>query len=412
MQRLLLVRALFLFVASIALFVAYVPLGLKLNYHPLIFTILVLSIINLLTWVRVLKTRSVSHNEFFGQLIIDVLGVTAMLYFSGGAESPFVSSYLVPISISAATLRWRFSLVLTFSALLAYSLLFFFYVPVAEVSPHHGHHQNHDSASLHTVGMWVNFSISAGLISFFVVRMAEALRKQSDQLSQYREEMARDGQLFSLAALAAGTAHELGTPLSTMKMLAREMQLDRSGDSAFQEDVETLNQQIDHCANILARLHQRAELRDGNLASIQSSGEYCRNMIENWMLLRPETEVKYSISDTESVPVSFPPAIEQAVVNIFNNAADASRDLVEIRCRWTSQYLSIVVLDDGPGIPEALQADLDKPYKSSKGEGRGLGLFLTQQTLTRYSGRLLFKARLPRGTETEITLPVGGVKYV
>ena len=403
-RRLLWVRGLFLLCVLSALAVAHWLLELQLNYQALLLVITIMSFINVMTWFRVRRTRALGNGEFLFQLVLDVLGVTLLLFYSGGASSPFVSFYLVPICISSATLGWRNSVVLTLISLLAYSTLFFYYVPVAEISPQHHHHAG--TMNLHSVGMWINFLLSASLITYFVVRMAEAIKKQSEEVSQLREEMVRDGQLFSLAALAAGTAHELGTPLSTMKTLAREMQFDCKEHPEVLHDISLLNQQIDHCSSILSRLHERAEHRDGNSEVQNSSDQYCREVVEQWLVMRPDVRVKIDISTESPVPVSFVPAVDQAIVNVFNNAADACRSEVGICCSWDDKHLIIKVLDDGPGIPNELISEIDQAYRSSKGKGRGLGLFLTQTTLSRYGGSLNFKPREPRGTETELILPI------
>jgi two-component system sensor histidine kinase RegB len=124
---------------------------------------------------------------------------------------------LCPICISAATLSWSYTWVITSLCVASYTLLLFFHIALPVLSPAH-HHGNHQDINLHILGMWLNFFISAALITYFVVKMAQDLRRQDDLLNQKREDDLRDEQLMAVATLAAGTAHELGTPLSTMKV--------------------------------------------------------------------------------------------------------------------------------------------------------------------------------------------------
>ncbi len=157
--------------------------------------------------------------------------LTGLLYLNGGATNPFVSLYLVPLAISAATLSVRFTVALAAFCLVAYSLLMFYYHPLQILSPNHEmvlnseHHTMHmtdgNPVNWHVVGMWLNFVLSTLLISYFVLRMARALRAQDAELSAIREKQLRDEQLLGIATLAAGTLHELGTPLATMTLLSR-----------------------------------------------------------------------------------------------------------------------------------------------------------------------------------------------
>lgn len=133
--------------------------------------------------------------------------MSVLLYLTGGASNPLVSYYLVPVSIAAATLARQLSWAVAGLAFACYSLLLVWYRPVAALAPamHHG------DVNLHVLGMWANFAVSAGLISYFLVNMATELRRQQQHLTRQREEQLRDEQLLGIATLAAGAAHELGT---------------------------------------------------------------------------------------------------------------------------------------------------------------------------------------------------------
>lgn len=220
--------------------------AIALHFQPIVITLSLLALLNLLTFMRLKQPLPVSALEFFIQLLLDVLALSIIFYFSGGASNPFISYFLVPICVAAATLSGSYTLITASLAVLSYSLLLFFNVPLPLVSPNHEH--MHQALSPHILGMWLNFFISAGLITFFVVRMARDLRAQEQQLNRKREDELRDEQLMAVATLAAGTAHELGTPLSTMKLLVSELRAEHIHNKPLQTDLQLLSQQLEQCA--------------------------------------------------------------------------------------------------------------------------------------------------------------------
>ena len=213
---------------------------------------------------------SVTEAFLCAQLVVDVILMTIILYRTGGSTNPFVSWYLVPLTIAAATLRIGFTASLALLTLAAYSFLLFRYIPFAPFggmqlsqgemlmpdNPH-AHHQmmlqstqsngvEEAGFNLHIFGMWLNFVLSAGLITFFVSRMSHALREQDKKLAEQHEHLLQREQVVSLGALAAGAAHELGTPLSTMTVIARDIEDELPEDSPLREDVVMLRRQLSH----------------------------------------------------------------------------------------------------------------------------------------------------------------------
>jgi two-component system sensor histidine kinase RegB len=409
MQRLLLVRTLFLTGVCGALAAAYWTVDLALPYPALLWIISALTLINILAWARLKHSHTTSQVEFFAQLLVDVMGVTLLLFFCGGADNPFVSYYLVPLCISAATLRWRYTLPLALTALTLYTLLFYFKVPLPDLAPHssHQHHQSNSGVSLHTIGMWFNFLISSALITYFVVKMAEALREQDAQLAELREDAMHDEQLMAVATLAAGTAHELGTPLTTIKTLVSELQQTHTDDPELQSDLALLKHQIQHCTNTLHQLHERADRSKETTLSTQAVQDYCEEIIDNWLLMRPDVTTDITIDkNLPEVTAHFDPTIAQSIGNLLNNAADACPHNICINIRWNTSSMTWVIEDNGPGIAPELSTQLGQAFTSSKGRGRGLGLFLTHSTVNRYGGEVRLENRHEGGTRTVLHLPL------
>jgi len=448
LRRLLMVRGLFLLLLCTTLTYCYWSLGLALPYRPLLWVISALTLINIVTLIQLRIYPNTSQRVFFSQLLADVIAITLLLFFSGGADNPFVSYYLVPLCIAAATLPPRFAWPLSLIALGCYTSLFFWNVPLPDVAPMisqshgegmhaamghgntghgntvhgntvHGNAANEAGAlehvgghqmtgiSAHTAGMWFNFLISATLITYFVVEMAASLRTQDAELARYREEDLRDEQLLAIATLAAGTAHELGSPLTTIKTLLGEMRADYQDTPDIDKDLELLQSQVLHCADTLRDLNERASnLKDGILPVV-SLHNYVAQIMDDWQLLRPEVEASMNnYSQNPDIQTNFHPTIALAITNLLNNAADANPKDIQIHINWNESELRFSIKDRGPGISEEVQKHLGQAFNSHKGRGRGLGLFLSHGTLNRYGGEITLSNRQSGGTHTQLCLPI------
>ncbi|TQV80121.1 HAMP domain-containing histidine kinase [Exilibacterium tricleocarpae] len=403
LRRLLAIRSVLVVSLLAAIAFAHFSRQLPLPYATLTLILAGLTIISTLTLVRLGRSWPVTEGEFFGQIVIDIASVTLLLYFSGGAGNPFVSYYLVPLSISAATLAWHYTWIVALLSLAAYSGLLFYSLPIAELAPPSGHHHAGGELNLHIIGMWLNFVVSAGLITYFVVKMAAALREQEAQLAAHREDNLRDEQLMAVATLAAGTAHELGTPLSTIKVLLAEMRADYRDNRSLNDDLALLQSQVDHCRDTLHQLVRQAGQASGD--GPRSLRAYCNQLIDKWLLMRPDVKAKIRFNATGGDrEASIHPTVDQSIINLLNNAADASPEQVEVDIDWTEQQLCIDIGDRGKGVPVELADQLGKPFLTSKGKGLGLGLFLTHATLSRYNGTVKLYNREGGGTLTELRL--------
>ena len=169
--------------------------------------------------MRLRRKLPVSSVEFFAQLMVDVFALTALLYFSGGSTNPFISLYLLPLTIAAAALPWAYTWVMAAITISCYTLLLFYYVPLP-----HDHEEHNSEFNLHVSGMWLAFVLSTVLIAWFVVKMGISIRERDKDLASAREQALRNEQLIALGTLAAGAAHELGTPLATMAIVSGELQ--------------------------------------------------------------------------------------------------------------------------------------------------------------------------------------------
>lgn len=383
----------------------YPSLATALPLKQIVFTLVLMTSINILTYFRLHNPLPVTPFEFFIHLLLDLLCLSVIFYFSGGANNPFVSYFLVPICISAATLTGFYTVIIASTGIISYSLLLFFHIPLPALAPSHEH--MYHSLNLHVVGMWVNFFISAGLITYFVVKMAQALRAQEEQLNRLREDELRNEQLMAVATLAAGTAHELGTPLATMKVLLGELRAEYKDALPLTQDLELLSQQVEQCAATLRNLVDKAEqTKDGQFPR-ESVRHYCEKIIEHWRIIRPDVHATIDYAQhLPDITTLFHPTIEQAIINLLNNAADANPHNIEIHIHWNETQLTWKIADEGQGIPDDIAKQLGKNFISTKRKGLGIGVFLSQGTLNRYGGKVRLQRRQPRGTITEFFLPL------
>jgi len=413
LHRLLVIRMIVFACQLLALLYARLILDLALDYALIIAIFLALGLVNGALHLRLQRHASPGQLEFFLHLLVDLLGLALLLYFTGGASNPFVSYFLVPVTIAAATLTWSYTAVLAALALLCYTLLLFFYQPLPELMPSamggmdHAMHETGSSdslANLHILGMWFNFLVSAALITWFVVRMAAEIRAQQERLSRYREDTLRNEQILAVATQAAGTAHEMGTPLGTMAVLLQELRVQYASDAALQQDLALLQQQVGSCRDALRTLVQKADFRNQKTVVV-SLREFIQALLDQWQLLRPELPCEVFMQVGEGPQVAADSTLQQALINLLNNAADASPRGIELSLHWDSRQWTLRIRDHGEGLSREVAEQLGTRIASTKEGGLGVGWVLSQATLNRLGGSVSLYPQEGGGTLTEITLP-------
>lgn len=415
LRRLIALRGVAVAAQCLVLGLAYYALDMRLPWFALLATVTALFVFNLLSWWRLSLDYPVTNPELFVQLFADVLALAVLLYFSGGSTNPFISMFLLPLVITAAALPRSYTWGMAALTTLCYTLLMKYYVPL----PHHmPNGMNHGMSAmegmdmnsmmpqenifnLHIFGMWLGFVLSAAIIAFFVVRMAQAVRERDETLARAREEILRNERIVSLGTLAAGAAHELGTPLSTMSVVIGELQHEANLNADWKNSLELLNSQIRNCRRILDKM------LDDSQPAAQPLGEFLAATLEEWRLLRPATECAYKSQDCDKAMLqSFDPSLRPALLNLLNNAADASPQQIEVEARCSEDQLTLTISDHGPGLTAETAARAGSAFFTTKQEGRGLGLFLANATLERMGGRVRLFNREGGGASTEVTLPL------
>ncbi|BAP43335.1 ATP-binding protein [Pseudomonas sp. 21LCFQ02] len=395
--RLTFIRVLVLAAQAGSVGIAWLFEVLPLPWLPLSITLGCSAILCALTALRLRTPWLVSEQEYAVQLALDLIIHSALLYYSGGSTNPFVSYYLVPLTIAAVTLPWRYSLILSGIALALYTWL------LAQVYPLETYPIAKENMQIY--GMWLSFVLAAGVITFFAARMAEELRRQEQLRAERREEGLRDEQLLAVATQAAGAAHELGTPLATMSVLLNEMRQDHK-DPGLQEDLAVLQEQVGQCKHTLQQLVRAAEANRRMAVQYQTASRWLDESLNRWHLMRPEVSYRFQQLGQGSVPMLAPPPdLTQALLNLLNNAADACAENLQVSLDWDSAEVFIRIRDQGPGVPAAIAEQIGKPFFTTKGKGFGLGLFLSKASVTRAGGSVRLYRHEEGGTLTELRLP-------
>jgi two-component system sensor histidine kinase RegB len=402
LRRLFLLRNIVIAGQVLAIGAVDLLLDTPLTLLPMGAIIAVLIALNLRTGIRLRRGAPVGDIEFFAELLADVACLTALLYLSGGSTNPFVSLYLLPLTIAAAALPARYAWSMAGLTVLCYTLLLFFFQPLGQ---DHSMHSN--AFNLHILGMWITFLVSAILIASFVTTMSASIRARDRELAAARERALRDEQVLALGTFAAGAAHELGTPLATIAVLSREMENDHRAVPGLAQDLKLLRAQVDNCKHIITGLTTAAGQARAERASRQDVRTLLEGVLGKWALLRPQVKLAMNWRGVGAPPdIIGGETISQTLINILNNAADASPHEVEIEASWSAADLTIEVRDCGPGITQEISAQAGRRPISTKSPGRGIGLFLANATVERLGGSVALFNRSGGGGCTRVTIPL------
>lgn len=411
LKRLFVFRSAVIVSELIVIGLAVYAFNVMLPVQSMLAVVALYSAFNLFVWVRLRKEHQASSNEFFLDLVVDVLALAALLYFAGGSSNPFVSLFLLPLVIVAATLPKRYAWAMAAVTLGCYTLLMVINVPAAQDMAGHHHHaaaaSSSSAFSLHVLGMWFSFLLGVGLILFFVVSMAEALRKRDVKLAEARERNLRDEHMVALGTLAAGAAHELGTPLATMAVLTKEMEGDYSGQPDVVEKVKLLRSQVERCKTTIGQISASAGQMQAESGQSEDVKCYLQACVESWQEMHLDTSIESSLTGIDPAPVIVLDAtLNQAIINLLNNAADASPDRIELNADWSESDLDLEVKDFGEGFSDTALAELGKPFFTTKREGQGLGFYLAQSVVSRFNGEMTFGNHEQGGAYVRVRLPL------
>lgn len=334
-------------------------------------------------------------------LAFDVIQLAALLFLTGGLRNPFCPLLLAPVTVSASILSGRSTLALSALAIAAASLLAIVHEPL----PWDG--APPELPLLYVTGVWAALVCGIGFIATYVARVATDARRMSDALAATQLALAREQRVSSLGTLAAAAAHELGTPLATIAVVARELASDLPPDSPQREDAELLLGQTARCRDILAELARRPDTAETFLRMALG------DLIEDAAAphARPDVEftvLRDALDDTPEPHLARTPEIVHGLGNFLANAQQFAYGEVTVDVAWSAREVTVRIADDGPGFPLPLLGRLGEPYLSSRsGETghMGLGIFIAQTLLERTGAQVTFTNAPEGGAEVAVTWP-------
>lgn len=377
-------------------------LGTRLPMVPLLAIVAASLAVNLAATVWFRRGQRVGEPALVALMATDILILTALLYFSGGPFNPFSFLYLVYIALAAIVLRERWTWALAALSLLGSGLLF---VDHRELHIAARTHEQHMTA--HLQGMWVAFGVAAAFIVYFLLRVRRELSAREAELAAANDLATRRQRLASLATLAAGAAHELATPLSTIATVAKELErsLGAAASPDAVTDVQLIRAEVERCRTILSHMTTDAGGHTGEAPAPVTVGALVAAAME---MLGPSPRIRVDVAGegTLSVPQR---ALALAVKGILKNAQDASPADAEIvlAAALSGASLRIEVRDSGHGMAPDVLARAGEPFFTTKapGAGMGLGLFLTRAIVEQLGGQLELASRPGQGTTVLLTLP-------
>ena len=394
---------------SAALFLVYFALGYSLPILYCTCAIAVSAALNVLLALRYPATHRLTNREATFYLAFDMLQLAALLYLTGGMTNPFALMFVAPVVIAATTLNLGNVLILAGIAFASVSLIGVVHLPLPWPA-----HESLVLPQLYQAGIWTALVIGIGFTSVYAWRIASESARMSAGLAATQLALSREHRLAALGALATAAAHELGTPLGTIAVVARELERALPENSGEVEDVRLLRQQAERCRAIIARLANPEEALLGATARLPL-GAFLDDIAAHHRGEDVEITVTIAAPKDGAVPqVWRAPELLHGLGNIIENAADFANATVAVSARWDDQFLDISVADDGPGFaPEIFEA-LGEPYITSRPghhalgetdlgpqgpldehEGMGLGFFIAKILLEQTGG--LVQAENPPG---------------
>jgi two-component system sensor histidine kinase RegB len=233
------------------------------------------------------------------------------------------------------------------------------------------------------------------MIAGFVIELSRSARARDEALAKARETLLKQDRMVAIGALAAGAAHELGTPLNTMTLLAQELEHSATSATA-REDALLLRTQLERCKQILARLTDTARDTLTAINDVVDAGQWATQVIKDYALLNPQGHVELTVA--ASALIRADPLITQSLVTVLDNARVISRAPVQVQVDVVGGMLQVAVTDRGPGFAPQVLERFGEPFVSARSGGRGLGLYLAKSALEHLGGALSAENRLVEGT--------------
>lgn len=405
---------------TVALFLVYFGFHYPLPFVQCLFCVLVSAGLNLVLAFRYPVSHRLTNREATVYLAIDVLQLAALLYLTGGIENPFALMFIAPVVIAASTLNLGNTMILGAIALFAASVIAVTHLPLPW-----GANQKEIVVlpALYQAGVWASLVLGIGFTSVYAWRIASEGARMSAGLAATQLALSREQRLSTIGALATAAAHELGTPLGTIAVVAHELERALPPGSPEAQDARLLRSQAERCRMILMKLARPDEPMLGGTARLPICA-LLDDLADQYRDEELEIVISAAPSDRDEPQpqVWRAPELLHGLGNIIENAADFARSRIKIEASWSATALKVMVEDDGPGFAPDIYEKIGEPYitsrpgdhavgeteigpptaKIGKHEGMGLGFFIAKTLLEQTGGSV--KALNPPGGGARVSV--------
>src|ERR1700712_1047166 len=344
-----------------------------------------------------------------GLLALNIVELAGLLFLTGGLQNPFSFLFLAPVLISAPALPVRLTVALGVLAGACASLLVFYHFPLPWDSE-----EPLVLPPIYLFGVWLSIVLAIGVTSLYAFQVTEESRKLSDALAATELVLTREQHLTQLDGLAAAAAHELGTPLSTIVLISRELERSLADSGPFAADIKTLREQAQRCRDILSKITQLSA--SGAPFDRMPLSTLIEETVAPHRDFGVDIKVRIAVAAGREPVGTRNPAVLYGVGNILENAVDFARTCAEVNAWWNNETVEIVISDDGPGFAPDILKRIGEPYLSrrrsadeTQGEHRGLGLgvFIARTLLERTGATVSFTNRVfpDHGAVVQIAWP-------
>jgi two-component system sensor histidine kinase RegB len=389
-----------------AVLFVYFGLGYPLPLGLCLFAVAVSAWLNILLSVRYRANLRLRNRYAAMLLAYDIVQLAGLLYLTGGLRNPFSFLFLVPATVSAATLPMKRTLPLGLLTLVLATVLAFFHLPLPWAGM-----EELELPGLYVAGIWVALVCGLGFLGIYVWRISQETRRMSEALTATEMVLAHEQQLSALDGLAAAAAHELGTPLATIALVAKELKRELADQPALAEDLDLLMSQTARCREILSTLTTRDDPHDrvfGRMKlgiMLEAVVEPLRG--EKHIAVAAQAEDGARDGDRREPLIARSPGVLYGIANLIDNALDFAETRVDVTARWDADSVAVSIEDDGPGFAQEVIDKLGEPYVTTRPgrwpsevsetgahEGMGLGFFIAKTLLER-SGAWVALANRP-----------------
>jgi two-component system, sensor histidine kinase RegB len=386
----------------LAVLIGMLLLEIQLPIMPIIGCIMLLTAINVFA-IAYHRHRRLGENSAAIYLALDITQLALLLYFTGGFENPFSMMMIAPVAVAAAVLNLPRMVLLAFWSILLATLLSIWHQPLSwpggeiTITP------------AYMLGEQIALIFALAFIASYVWRISYEFRHIQNALHDTQMTLYRQRQLSALGAQAAAAAHELGSPLSTIAIIAKDLYREYANDPELKDDLTLLVEQSRRCSDILKDLSLNPEREEDPLVTSQPLYDLLRDLAAQYHHERPAILV--DVIDDPSlggVTMTHSPELVRGIGNLIQNAIQHAKERVTLTIQAQNTRIRVLIHDDGDGFSPQILARIGEPYLSTKRRGEqnmGLGLFISQTLLASRGVQMRFRNHPDGGAEVMITLP-------